>query len=125
MPFDREPIKVNRILTKKPGIAGIPADIFSIAIGLDLILYLFLVQVFHLGWQVFIFAVIVVDGTWIILTLRGVWRFVGLAFKPPRYIRANIPYTPQLPPTPQPDAPSQTSQARLSPRRETRTSDSN
>lgn len=98
MPYEREPIRVNRILSRKPGIAGIPADVFIIALGLDLLLYLFLVQVFHLGWQPFALAVVVVDGTWIMLTLRGVWRFVGLVFKPPRYIRANLPYRSPLPP---------------------------
>jgi hypothetical protein len=98
MPYDREPIVVNRILSRKAGIAGIPADVFIIALGLDLLLYLFIVQIFHGNWQIFALAVVVVDGTWIALTLRGVWRFVGLWFKPPRYVRANIPYQPQLPP---------------------------
>jgi hypothetical protein len=98
MPYERQPIRVNRILSHKPGIAGIPADVFIIALGLDLLLYLFLVQIFNLGWQVFALAVVVVDGTWIALTLKGVWQFVGLWFKPPRYIRANLPYRSPLPP---------------------------
>ena len=98
MSYDREPIIVNRILSRKAGLAGIPADIFIITLGIDLLLYLFLVQIFHLDWQLFALAVVVVDGTWIALTLKGVWRFVGLWLKPPRYIRANIPYQPQLPP---------------------------
>ncbi len=98
MPYDREPIRVNRILSRKPGIAGIPADVFIIALDLNLLLYLFLVQIFHLGWQPFTAAVVIVDGTWIALTLKGVWRFVGLWFKPPRYIRANLPYRSPLPP---------------------------
>jgi hypothetical protein len=98
MSYDREPIRVNRILTRKPGIAGIPADVFIVTIGIDLLLYLFLVQIFHMDLQLFSLIVIVIDGTWIILTLRGVWRFMGLVFKPPRYVRGNIPYQPQLPP---------------------------
>jgi hypothetical protein len=35
MPYDREPIIVNRILSRKAGIAGIPADVFIIALGLS------------------------------------------------------------------------------------------
>jgi hypothetical protein len=102
MSYDREPIRVNRILTRKPGIAGIPADVFMVTIGIDLLLYLFLVQIFHLDLQLFSLITIVIDGTWIILTLRGVWRFMGLVFKPPRYVRGNIHYQPQLPPTDEP-----------------------
>jgi hypothetical protein len=95
---DREPIRVNRILSKKPGIAGIPADVFITALALDLILYLVLVQMFKLGWEPFLLAIVVVDGTWAVLTIRGVWRFVGLIFKPERYVRANLPYISQLSP---------------------------
>jgi hypothetical protein len=98
MSYDRERIVVNRILTRKVGIAGIPADVFIFTLAVDLLLYLFLVQILNLQWQVFVLFAIVIDGTWIILTLRGVWRFVGLIFKPPRYIRANISYRPMLPP---------------------------
>jgi hypothetical protein len=94
--MSEEPIKNNRILGRKPGIAGIPADVFIIAITMDLVIYLFTIQILQMGWQVFALTCIIVDGTWVILTLRGVWRFVGLFFKPPRYFRANIPYRPQL-----------------------------
>ena len=97
MSHDREQIVVNRILTRKVGIAGIPADVFIVVIGIDLLIYLFLVQVFKLNLYIFSFVIIVIDGTWIMLTLRGVWRFVGLIFQPPRYIRANIDYQPMLP----------------------------
>jgi hypothetical protein len=93
-----EPIRVNRILSRKAGIAGIPADVFIIAVGLDLILYLFMIQIFNLSWEPFVLAVVVVDGTWAILTIRGVWRFVGLIFKPQRYVRANLPYISPLSP---------------------------
>jgi type IV secretory pathway VirB3-like protein len=94
MSYNRDPIKVNRILTRKPGIAGVPADVFIFVMVIDLVLYLLLIQLLNLNLQVAITIILVIDGTWITLTLRGVWRFVGLFFKPPRYIRANIPYRP-------------------------------
>ncbi len=94
MSYNREPIKVNRILTKKPGIAGIPADVFIFLMVFNLLLYLFLIQLLNLNLQVAITIALVIDGTWVMLTLRGVWRFVGLFFKPPRYVRGNIPYQP-------------------------------
>lgn len=97
MSYDRARIVVNRILTRKVGIAGIPADVFIFTLAADLLLYLFLVQILNLQWQVFMLFAIVIDGTWIMLTLRGVWRFVGLIFQPPRYIRANVPYRSPLP----------------------------
>jgi hypothetical protein len=96
MSYNREPIKVNRILTRKPGIAGIPADVFIFLMAFNLVLYLFLIQMLNLNLQIVITIALVINGTWITLTLRGVWRFVGLFLKPPRYIRANIPYRPIL-----------------------------
>jgi hypothetical protein len=93
--YDEEPIQVNRMLARKPGIAGISADVFAVAIVMDVVLF-FLRSMFELGWDVFVFAVIVVDMTWFILTIRGVYRFVGKFIKPPVYYRANIPYVPVL-----------------------------
>jgi hypothetical protein len=87
-----EPVKVNKILSRKASIAGIPGDVFVVAMSLDLFLYFILCQIFLLDLMTFGLICFVVDGTWILLTLRGVWRFVGLAFRPPIYFRANLPY---------------------------------
>jgi hypothetical protein len=92
MSRDREPVKVNKILSRKASIAGIPADVFGFVIAIDLVLYLFLCQMFGVSLVHFGVVCIVIDGTWVVLTLRGVWRFVGLAFRPPRYFRANLRY---------------------------------
>ena len=93
--YDEEPIEVNRMLARKPRIAGISADVFAVALVMDVILF-FIRSMFEFGWDVFVFAVIVVDMTWLILTIRGVYRFVGKFIKPPAYYRANIPYVPVL-----------------------------
>ena len=97
MSYDRNPIRVNRILTRKPGIAGIPQDVFISTIFVDLLLYLLLVQMLHLSWDLVALITLVIDGTWILLTLRGVWRLVGLAIKPTSYVRSNAKYNPRLP----------------------------
>jgi hypothetical protein len=89
-------IRVNRILSKKQNIAGIPADVFIPAFAFDIIFGVFGCLLFALPpIQVAVFC-ITLNIVWAILVAKGVWRFLGSFYKPPRYYRSNIRYQPFL-----------------------------
>jgi fatty acid desaturase len=89
-------IRVNRVLSKKQNIAGIPADIFLPAIAFDTGAGVFLCLVFGFPFLPILFLCLIINIVWAILVARGVWRFLGTFYHPPRYYRQNIRYKPFL-----------------------------
>ena len=89
-------IKVNRILSKKKNIAGIPADVM-IPMGLfDLLVGVFGCLMFKFPPMPTAVVCLTINVTWAVLVARGVWRFLGTFYHPNRYYRANIRYDPFL-----------------------------
>jgi hypothetical protein len=89
-------IKVNRILSRKKNIAGIPAEVMIPAILLDGVVMVFgclSLQLPPIPTAIFCLTLNIV---WAILVARGVWRYLGTFYHPPRYFRANIRYKPFL-----------------------------
>jgi hypothetical protein len=89
-------IKVNRILSKKRNIAGIPADVFIPAIFLDVVFGIFGCLMFKIPPIPLAIFCLTLNIVWAILVSRGVWRFLGTFYHPPRYHRVNIRYKPFL-----------------------------
>jgi hypothetical protein len=89
-------IKINKILQRKAGIAGIPADVFMTALIIGLLSWGVVCGIFGADLMVLLVVIIILDGTWIFLTVKGVWRFIGTFHRPPIYTRGNISYTPVL-----------------------------
>jgi hypothetical protein len=89
-------IKVNRILSRKKNIAGIPYDIILPALILDGLVAVFGCVSFGLPWIPTAIFCLSINVAWAILVARGVWRFLGTFYHPPRYYRANNRYKPFL-----------------------------
>jgi fatty acid desaturase len=89
-------IKVNRILSRKRNIAGIPADVFIPAVFLDVVFGIFGCLMFKIPPIPLAIFCLTLNIIWAILVARGVWRFLGTFHHPPRYHRANIRYNPFL-----------------------------
>lgn len=90
------PIKVNRILSRKRNIAGIPADVMLPAVLFDGIVMVFGCLSFKLPPIPLAVFCLTLNIVWAILVARGVWRYLGTFYHPPRYFRANIRYKPFL-----------------------------
>jgi hypothetical protein len=89
-------IRVNRVLSKKQNIAGIPADIFLPIIAFDTVVMIFLCVCLELPAIPTAIFCLTINIVWAILVARGVWRFLGTFYHPPRYYRRNIRYNPFL-----------------------------
>jgi hypothetical protein len=89
-------IRVNRVLSKKQNIAGIPADIFIPILAFDVLAGILLCLVFSVSPMPVAFFCLIVNVVWAILVAKGVWRFMGTFYHPPRYYRQNIRYIPFL-----------------------------
>ena len=89
-------IRVNRVLSKKQNIAGIPADIFLPIVAFDTVAMVFLCLCFGLPAIPLAICCLTINIVWAILVAKGVWRFLGTFYHPPRYYRRNIHYNPFL-----------------------------
>jgi hypothetical protein len=89
-------IRVNRVLSKKQNIAGIPADIFLPVIAFDTVVMIFLCLMFGLPAIPIAIFCLTTNIVWAILVAKGVWRFLGTFYHPPRYYRRNVHYSPFL-----------------------------
>lgn len=89
-------IKVNRILSRKRNIAGIPADVMIPVLLLDILVMIFGCVTFGFPWIPTAVVCLTINVAWAILVARGVWRFLGTFHRPYRYYRANIRYNPLL-----------------------------
>jgi hypothetical protein len=89
-------IRVNRVLSKKQNIAGIPADIFLPIIVFDVVVGIVFCLIFSVPFLPTVFCCLIINIVWAILVARGVWRFLGTFYHPPRYYRQNIRYKPFL-----------------------------
>ena len=89
-------IRVNRVLSKKQNIAGIPADIFLPIVAFDTVAMVFLCLCFGLPAIPIATCCLTINIVWAILVAKGVWRFLGTFYHPPRYYRRNIRYNPFL-----------------------------
>ena len=89
-------IRVNRVLSKKQNIAGIPADIFLPIVAFDTVAMVFLCLCFGLPAIPLAIFCLTINIVWAILVAKGVWRFLGTFYHPPRYYRRNIRYNPFL-----------------------------
>jgi hypothetical protein len=89
-------IRVNRVLSKQQNIAGIPADIFLPIVAFDTVAIILCCLLFGLPIIPVAILCLTIDIVWAILVAKGVWRFLGTFYHPPRYIRRNDRYTPFL-----------------------------
>jgi hypothetical protein len=90
------PIRVNRVLSKKENIAGIPAEIFLPIVSFDVVAIVILCIFFSVPFLPVVFICLTINIVWAILVSKGTWRFLGTFYHPPRYYRQNIRYTPFL-----------------------------
>jgi hypothetical protein len=90
------PIRVNRVLSKKANIAGIPADVFLPCVALDFIAGIVLCVYLQFPFINVALCCLALNITWAILCAKGAWQFLGTFYHPPRYYRQNIRYEPFL-----------------------------
>ena len=67
-------IRVNRVLSKKQNIAGIPADIFLPVVAFDTVAMVFLCLCFGLPAIPIATCCLTINIVWAILVAKGVWR---------------------------------------------------
>jgi hypothetical protein len=90
--YQKKSIKIHSILQSKAGILGIPKDIFGYLVLIGILDFAVVCGVFRGDGFTFAISFAVVASSWLVLTYRGVWRFLGAFIKPPVYIRRNIKY---------------------------------
>ncbi|WP_181243844.1 hypothetical protein [Chamaesiphon polymorphus] len=86
-------IKVNRILSRKPAIAGISAEVFLPAAAFDIAALFICCLFLQLDFLRVAAVCLLLNVVWVVLTINGVWQFLGGFWRPPKYYRANVTYT--------------------------------
>jgi fatty acid desaturase len=113
-------IRVNRVLSKKQNIAGIPAEIFLPIIVFDVVAGIVFWIFFSAPFLPVVFICLTINIVWAILVARGTWRYLGTFYHPPRYYRQNIRYTPFLDELMNDDRPHKKTKKRTAPTRKTK-----